>query len=90
LKKQYFTFFKKYSEEKKQNDANLVYHYKNDKYLHVIYIFTRGMYIFAIINFIFRGLPIFQKYSVIIFYTIVFAFIIDLISGAYIIWYKMK
>jgi len=76
---------KKYLEEKRENDANLLYHYRNNKYLKVIYIFTRTVYGFAFINFIFQGLPIFQKYSVPIFYTIVIALIIDFISCAYII-----
>jgi hypothetical protein len=76
---------KKFLEEKRQNDANLLYHYKNEKGLRVIYIFTRTVYVFAFINFICHGAPIFQKYSVPLFYTIVFSLIIDFISCVYII-----
>lgn len=79
---------KRYLENKRQNDANLLYHYKNEKVLKVIYIFTRTVYGFAFINFICQGLPIFQKYSIPILYTIVFSLIIDFISCAYIIRYK--
>jgi hypothetical protein len=76
-------------EDKCQNDANLMYHYRNDKYLNIIFIFTRGVYGLAFINFICHSLPIFQKYSVHIFYTIVFALIIDFLACAYIICYKI-
>ena len=79
---------KKYLEDKRQNDANLMYHYRNNTYLNIIFIFTRSVYGLAFINFICQGLPIFQKYSVHIFYTIVFALLIDFLACAYIIRYK--
>ena len=65
-----------------------MYHYKNYIYLKIVYIFTRIVYGLAFINFICQGLPIFQNYSVQIFYTIVFALILDFVICAYIIRYK--
>jgi hypothetical protein len=66
--------------DKRQNVANLMYHYKNNKYLNIIFIFTHIIYGLAFINFICQGLPIFQKYSVHIFDTIIFTLIIDFLA----------
>ena len=71
---------KKYWKDKRQNDANLMYHYKNNKYLNIIFIFTHIIYGLAFINFICQGLPIFQKYSVHIFDTIIFTLVIDFLA----------
>ena len=65
-----------------------MYHYRNDKYLNIIYIFTRAVFGLAFIFFICQGLPIMQKYSVPIFCTIIFALILDFLACVYIIRYK--
>ena len=65
-----------------------MYHYRNDKYLNIIYIFTPAVFGLTFIFFICQGLPIMQKYSVPIFCTIIFALILDFLACVYIIRYK--
>lgn len=83
------SWVKRFLARKDNNDRIVYYHYREDFYLNIIYIFTRSVYVLVLVSFVIHGfVPFFMNNLAQIFYLALFAVFLDFIGTLYIVRYK--